>query len=348
MSPTSAPFGVLVVDDSAVTRAALCELIALAPGLRVLAQASTGEEAVRLARRLRPALITMDLNMPGMGGLEAIESIMRDRPAPLVVISERSSSASIDVNYEALARGALELIPKSALFGVRDGHASRFAQHLHSIAVGANVQGTAHTDTALPQLKTDQRIRLVAIGASTGGPRALAKLLGGLPIKLNTPVVIVQHMAEEFFGSFLRFLKDASKQPVTRAHNGEALQAGMVVVAPPRSELFIQKDLTVRLQPAPASALLSPTADTLFFSSATALGKNSVGILMSGMGDDGAQGLLRMRRAGATTLIQNRETCAVFGMPKAALDLGAAEHELSPELLAQAVDGLCVARGRLG
>jgi two-component system, chemotaxis family, protein-glutamate methylesterase/glutaminase len=348
MSPTSAPFGVLVVDDSTVTRAALCELIALAPGLRVLAEASTGEEAVRLARKLRPALITMDLNMPGMGGLEAIESIMRDRPAPLVVISERSSSASVDVNYEALARGALELIPKSSLFGGSEGRASRFAQHLHSIAMGAHVERDAHTDAALPRLKTDQRIRLVAIGASTGGPRAVAKLLAGLPAKLHAPVVIVQHMAEDFFDSFLRFLADASKQPVTRALNGEALKPGMVVVAPPRNELFVQKDLTVRLQPAPASALLSPTADTLFFSSATALGRNSIGILMSGMGDDGAQGLLRLRRAGATTLIQNRETCAVFGMPKAALELGAAEHALSPELLAQAVDALCLAPGRLG
>jgi two-component system, chemotaxis family, protein-glutamate methylesterase/glutaminase len=341
MASSSARLGVLVVDDSQLTREAIRHVVSLVPELTVIAEASNGEEAIRLARRLRPALVTMDLNMPGIGGLAAIETIMRDRPAPVVVISERSNSHGVDLNYEALARGALELIPKASILSGNHTDAIRFAQHLKSIALGADAEPALPQSAGLPQLGPNQSVKLVAIGASTGGPKAVSKLLAGLPKDLRAPIVLVQHMAEDFFDSFLRFLSEASQRTVTPASDGMSLKPGHIVVAPPRQELFVKSDLTVRLSPSPAKALFAPSVDTLFFSAATALQRHVVGILMTGMGEDGAEGLRRLRRAGAITLVQERSSCAVFGMPKAALELGAAAFELTPSELVTSVKSLC-------
>jgi chemotaxis response regulator CheB len=176
---------------------------------------------------------------------------------------------------------------------------------------------------------------MLGIGASTGGPRALAKLLGELPHDYPLPIAVVQHMAEDFFDSFVRFLGDASRRKVETAHNGVLLQPGRVYVAPPRQELFVKESMTVRLLPPPPDALISPSVDSLFFSMATALKGRGIGVLLTGMGDDGAQGLLRMRRMGARTVAQDRASSAVFGMPRAAQELGAVEVVLPLEDMAK-------------
>lgn len=329
---------ILIVDDSALSREALRRALELAGQLTVVGEAKTGEEALVLAAQLRPDLITMDLNMPGMGGLKAIEAIMRERPTPVVVISERSSTSGVDLNYEAISRGALELVPKSAVFGAGPNDAKRFAEHLRRLAEAGRDRERASpvpVHQAPPtKPETAEPPVLLGIGASTGGPRAVAKLLSDLPKDFSLPIALVQHMAEDFFDSFVRFLGDASGRVVLQATQGLQLRPGQVVVAPPRGELFVTESLEAKLLPSPRDALISPSVDSLFFSMAKTLQSRGIGLLMTGMGDDGAQGLLRMRRVGAHTLVQNRETCAVFGMPRAAIELGAADISLPLDGLA--------------
>ncbi len=332
-----AKFRVLIVDDSSLSREVLRRTLELDPHLSVVGEAKTGEEAVTLVRALRPSLVTMDLNMPGMGGLKAIEVIMRERPTPIVVISERSSTSGVDLNYEALSRGALELVPKSAVFGAGDEEVRRFVERLRLLAESGleeDERPAARPAPAPPIPVSTEKPLLLGIGASTGGPRALAKLLSSLPRDFPLPIAVVQHMAEDFFDSFVRFLRDASGHPVEQATASTRFEPGKVYVAPPRQELFVRENLSVKLLPPPPNSIISPSVDSLFFSMATALKGRSIGVLLTGMGDDGAQGLLRMRRMGARTIIQDKASCAVFGMPRAAMELGAAEHVISLNLIA--------------
>jgi two-component system chemotaxis response regulator CheB len=318
----------------------------LEPRLQVVGEAKTGEEAVAQVRALQPHLITMDLNMPGMGGLKAIEVLMKDRPTPIVVISERSSTSGVDLNYEALSRGALELVPKSAVFGAGDQEVRHFVERLRLLAAAGldeddKVQAPAAA--APPIAVSTERPLMLGIGSSTGGPRALAKVLSALPRDFPLPIAVVQHMAEDFFDSFVRFLRDASGHPVEQATATSHFEPGKVYVAPPRQEMFVKENMTVKLLPPPPNSIISPSVDSLFFSMATSMKGRGLGLLLTGMGDDGAQGLLRMRRMGARTIVQDKASCAVFGMPRAAMELGAAEHVMAltaiAPFLSQAVKG---------
>ncbi len=335
----TARLSVLIVDDSALTREALRRTLELEPRLEVVGEASTGEEAVALARALSPRLVTMDLQMPGMGGLKAIEAIMQARRTPIVVISERSSTGTVDLNYEALSRGALELVPKSAVFSAGSDDVRRFVERLYGLAAaGLEAQHPAPVQGPRPAVPlSGERPVLLGLGASTGGPKALVRVLAGLPRGFSLPVAVVQHMAEDFFDSFVRYLKDASGQPVEQARAGTVMEPGRVYVGPPRQELFVREDLSVKLLPPPMNALISPSVDSLFFSMANSLKGRGIGVLLTGMGEDGAQGLLRMRRLGARTIAQDRETSAVYGMPRAAFELGAAEQVLPLDAIAPSV-----------
>lgn len=345
---------VLIVDDSALSRQALGQVLALDPGLQVAGEAKTGEEAIALVRAMRPDLVTMDLNMPGMGGLKAIEAIMHERRLPIVVISERSSTAGVDLNYEALSRGALELVPKSAVFGAEPDDARRFAERMRLLAESHAARDSRPPVAAKPpeSAPAHEPPAVLGLGASTGGPKSLAKVLGELPKDYPLPIAVVQHMAEDFFDSFVRFLGDASGRRVIEAEAGLLMEPGVVYVAPPRQELFVQSSLLIRLTPAPPSARITPSVDSLFFSLASSFKGRGLGVLLTGMGDDGAEGLLRMRRVGARTVVQDRASCAVFGMPKAAIEVGAAEVVLSldeiPKYLAEVTrPGRAPARGPL-
>jgi two-component system chemotaxis response regulator CheB len=336
---------ILIVDDSALTRETLRRTLELDPRLKVVGEATTGEESIELVRTLTPDLVTMDLQMPGMGGLRAIEVIMKERPTPIVVISERSSTGSVDYNYQALSRGAVELVPKSSVFGQGPDQVRRFAERIRRVALEGQHTHAPLAFASPPRIPlTHETPLLLGIGASTGGPRAVSKLISDLPARFPVPIVVVQHMAEDFFDSFVRFLGDSTARRVVMATHEMPLVPGAIVVAPPRKELFVRPNLSVRLVDPPPEQLMSPSVDSLFFSMASALKGRGIGVLLTGMGDDGAQGLLRMRRMGARTAVQDRTSCAVFGMPKAALEAGATETALDIEALAAWALEQCSAR----
>jgi two-component system chemotaxis response regulator CheB len=329
-------FGVLVVDDSDLTREALRRALEADPRLKVVGEARSGEEAVELARRLRPQLITMDLAMPGIGGLKAIELIMHERPVPLVVISEKAASPGQDLNYEAISRGAIELVPKSAVFG--GNH--RFADQMRQLAeAGLAISGPSGHAIKSSRPPTAEPPLLVGLGASTGGPRALAQLLGALSPTFPVPIAIVQHMATDFYDSFITFLSDRSGVPVVKAEQGMQASAGKVYVAPAHRHLTINSALTFRLSPAADEADHCPSVDVLFKSMAQSLSGRALGVLMTGMGADGAEGLLALKRSGARTAVQDAPSCAVAGMPQAALKLDAAEDVVALSRLAEYLIG---------
>lgn len=333
---------ILIVDDSALTRETLRRTLELDPRLKVVGEAKTGEESIELVRALSPDLVTMDLQMPGMGGLKAIEVIMRERPTPIVVISERSSAGVVDYNYEAISRGALELVPKSSVFGQGPDDVRRFAERIRRLGEEGLSDDRPNPASNPPSIPvTNEAPQLLGLGASTGGPRALSKFLTELSPDFPLPIVVVQHMAEDFFESFVRFLADSTRRRVVMGTADMPLIAGTICVAPPRQELFVRENLTVKLLNPPPGQLISPSVDSLFFSMATALKGRGLGVLMTGMGDDGAQGLLRMRRMGARTAVQDRVSCAVWGMPRAALEVGATDVALNVEKLAAWCTEMC-------
>lgn len=216
------------------------------------------------------------------------------------------------------------------VFGAAADDARRFAERMRQLAESQTREAKpAVAPRAAEAAPPHEPPAVLGIGASTGGPRSLAKVLGELPKDYPLPIAVVQHMADDFFDSFVRFLGDASGRRVIEAESGILMQPGVVHVAPPRQELFVRDSLLIRLTPAPPSARITPSVDSLFFSLASSFRARGLGVLLTGMGDDGAEGLLRMRRVGARTVVQDRASCAVFGMPKAAIEVGAAEVVLS-------------------
>ncbi len=331
-------FSVLVVDDSDFTREALRRSLETEPLLKVVGEAKTGEEAVLLARKLKPHLITMDLSMPGMGGLKAIEKIMAERPVPLVVISERSSTAGEDWNFEAINRGALELVPKSEVFGGHQLLIARFATRMRQLAeAGVAPPRKSPESRSAARRPNAEAPLLIGLGASTGGPRALAQVLGELPAAFPVPVAIVQHMATDFFDSFVAFLASRSKLKVVAAEAGMKAAPGHAYLAPSNFNLTVDRELVFKLTPNTMTSAHCPSVDALFTTMARSLHGRAVGVLMTGMGADGAEGLRALRQVGARTIVQDAASCAVAGMPQAAIELGAAEEIVELKHIAAAL-----------
>lgn len=327
--PRLVPRRVLIVDDSMLAREWLRRSLESTGALQVVGEAKTGEDAIALARELKPDLVTMDLHMPGMGGLKAMERIVLERAVPVVVISERTNPGKSDINSEAMAKGAMELVAKSEVFGGDEAALSAFVQRMAQLA-NADAPRPRPSPPPSPRLVEGRPPPLmVGIGVSTGGPRALAKVLGALTSALPVPVAVVQHLAADFFESFLKFLSETAQLPVRAPTPGDRLLPGHCYLAPPGFDLTIDSSLRAGLSRPRRDVLHCPSVDALFSSMALALGARSAAVLMTGMGADGAAGLLHLRRVGGFTAVQEPSTCAVAGMPQAALDLGVVD-EVAP------------------
>jgi two-component system chemotaxis response regulator CheB len=322
---------VLVADDSATLRRALCLLLAEDPRVTVVGEAKDGAEAVRLTGALRPDVVTMDVLMPHLDGLDATAAIMATQPARVLVVCSVSERTQLDLSFRAMAAGALELIAKPKGLGSADraGELRAWGRKLAStIVLMAEVPvvrrpiSDAPTLPSLPRLVV-RRAEAVGIAASTGGPPALARLLGRLPRTLPLSVLIAQHIADGFTDGLQRWLATVSPLPVRAARDGEVCEPGVVYLAPDGRDLSLGPDR--RLRTPPATGPHRPSCDLLLRSLAESLGPAAAGVVLTGMGDDGAQGLLALRQAGGCCLAQDEHSCVVFGMPQAARDLGAAE-----------------------
>jgi len=331
---------VLIVEDSAVSIELLSEIINGDPALQVVGIATDGEAGVAAAVRLRPDVITMDIHMPRLDGYGATRRIMELCPTRIVIVTGSLLPDEVAAGFRVLESGALTLIAKPLGPGHPQFDAAR-DELLHTVKLMAEVKVVkrwARREPAhLPApLKAAPRTaaRLVAIGASTGGPVALQAVLSRLMPGISAPLVIVQHISAGFADGFAQWLAQASNYVVRVPRHGESLQPGVAYVAPAGLQLKVQADGRALLADEPAEHGFKPSVSCLFRSVADQFGAQAIGVLLTGMGRDGAQELALMRRAGALTIAQDEASAVVHGMPGEAVRLGAASHVMAPETIA--------------
>lgn len=346
---------VLIAEDSAVTREYLVYLLTEDPALAVVGTARNGLEALEQAERLKPDVIVMDVYMPQMNGYQATQRIMERAPTPIVMVSASFIWDEVAMTFEAIRAGALTVVEKPGGLDHPD-HAESARRLVETVKLMAEVkvvrrwprarrqglgvrgQGLGVKDQDL--VPNPRNILLIAIGASTGGPQVLAAMLAGLPSDLGAPILIVQHIAPGFTEGLAAWLGQGTRLVVKLAEPGEAVRPGTVYLAPEGSQMGITGDGRIRLTKEPAEDGFRPSASCLFQSVAEAYGRSAIGILLTGMGRDGAKGLLRLREAGGMTIAQDEESSVVFGMPGEAIRLGAAEYVLSPERIVGTIRSL--------
>jgi two-component system chemotaxis response regulator CheB len=334
---------VLLVEDSATMRGHLRESLAADPDLEVVGEATDGGHAVELVGRLRPDVVTMDMMLPTMSGLVATEHIMAEHPTPILVVSS-ADRQELFSTYNALAAGAVDVLEKprgddtDADWGRRLCSAVRLVSRIRVIThPRARLDGRRPPVDLPPALPIANTLRAVAVGASTGGPRALTDLLCALPLGFRPPVLCVQHIAasEPFAVAFSDWLAGQTGRDVSYARDWTPVESlsGRVVLAPPDRHLLV-RDGVLRLAATPPRHSCRPSVDVLFESMAAEFGPAAAGCLLTGMGRDGAAGLLRMRATGAVTFAQDEASCVVYGMPKEAAQIGAASFVLPPSRIA--------------
>jgi two-component system chemotaxis response regulator CheB len=325
---------VLVVDDSATMRSMIGSVLSADPNIDVIGTAGDAMQARSAIKQLNPDVITLDVEMPNMNGLEFLEKIMRLRPMPVIMVSTLTSRGA-EASLAALELGAFDCVGKPAMsepnpFGnlpamIKQAGKSKaqIASAANAVPVNVNGSGTI-ADTFRPSSK------MVAIGASTGGVEALITVLSGFPQNCP-PTVITQHMPEAFTSSFAARLNRICKADVAEATDGAPIKPGQVYLAPGGArhlEVVGGASLRCRLREGETVNGHRPSVDVLFDSVAATCGRKSVGVILTGMGRDGASGLLKMRSGGASTIGQNESTCVVYGMPRTAHEIGAVENQM--------------------
>lgn len=327
---------ILIAEDSGVVSLLLKSIFESEPGMQVIGQARNGLEAVRMARELKPDLITMDIRMPVMDGFEATRLIMSSNPVPIVVISSNVDDEELRTTFRAIEEGALAVIEKPVGFGHPDFQAMR-RDLVDTVRAMAEVKVFRHRAPTGPPpvafaVAPAQRARapeIVAIGCSTGGPQALNALLGGLPAGFPLPILVVQHMSKGFIGGLAAWLQGNARLSIKLAEDRQKLEPATVYIAPDDRHLLVERGpdgLIARLSDAPLVSGFRPSATPMFNSVARTCTDRGVGVLLTGMGSDGAEGLLAMRRAGARTLVQDEASSVVYGMPSSALALAAVDQ----------------------
>ena len=323
---------VLIIDDSALIRSVMKEIINSQPDMEVVGQAPDPVSARDLIKQVNPDVLTLDVEMPRMNGLEFLEKLMRLRPMPVVMVSSLTERGN-DVTLKALELGAVDFVTKPKV-GVSDGlneSSNEIAEKIRA-AARARVRRHALNEAApsAPKPLAGQFLhtteKLICVGSSTGGTEALKEFLTRMPASAPG-VLITQHMPETFTNSFAVRLNSLSAMTVNEAEHNERVLPGHAYIAPGHSHLLVKKSgayYYTELSKADPVNRHRPSVDVLFNSAAQILGPNAVGVIMTGMGKDGAQGLLAMRQAGAHTIAQHEASCVVYGMPKAAVELGAA------------------------
>lgn len=348
---------VLIVDDMRLAQKMVKAMLETDPEICVVGTAGNGKEGIEMAAKLQPDLIIMDIHMPVMDGLEATRHVMQFQPVPILMMSSSAIIVQRNAAFEALRIGALDIMEKP------DGSVSADLKRIGAELITrvkrlSRIKVIRHvTNTGRPCEKTTESFKivnqrlparlaydLVAIGASTGGPAALVELLADFPADFPVPIVIVQHMSSQFIDGFAEWMGKNLALPVKLAEEREILRAPRVYIAPALRHLAIKSNLQVVFTPEPAGSFNIPSVDVLFQSTAECLRQRAIGILLTGMGDDGARGLLAMREQGGKTFAQDEDSCVVFGMPQKARQLGAVDHNMKLSHIAREVIELCCGR----
>lgn len=340
---------VMVVDDSPTVRDLLVYILGSDPGIEIVGCAADGEEALRMAQEKRPDVITMDLHMPNVDGFEATRAIMQTCPTPIVIVSGSTDAVEVDASFRAIEVGALVIVQRPCGPG-------NSAYNETSNALIRTVKSMAEVKVVRrwprePQLRNDrtrradtpgrsQPRRLVLIGASTGGPAVIAEILAQLPAGYLLPIVIVQHMAPGFAPGFATWLSSASGFQVVMAQHDDKLLGGRAYLAPDGLQISITREMCIALAHAKPEHGMCPSVSHLFRSIHKDMCGGVVAVLLTGMGKDGAQELRHLKDSGAITIVQDRATAAVYGMPGEAIRQDAARLILAPVAIGKTLHSL--------
>jgi two-component system, chemotaxis family, protein-glutamate methylesterase/glutaminase len=343
---------VLVVDDSALMRKLIPQIIETDNSIHVVGTAMDGNFGLKKIEELKPQVITLDLEMPGMGGIDMLKEIMRRHRIPVIVVSSHTTRGA-SITLKALSLGAFDFVAKprdvsSRMQEVAQELISKIKAAAQSRGIAIRPEPEIPLPSARPRAKaplTQPPTKIVAIGISTGGPQSLQYLLSQLPADFPGGIVIVQHMPEGFTDMFAKRLDECCALNVKEARSGDLLLAGRVLICPGNRHLKVKRmplgDVAV-LSDDPRVNGHRPSADVLFKSVAEEFGPRAVGVIMTGMGEDGAQGLGLVKVAGGVTIAQGEGSCIVFGMPKAAIDRGHAMRVVELEALASTLQAQCL------
>lgn len=338
----------LVVDDSAYNRVTITRMLASDSRIEVVATAVNGEDAIKQLMRHEPDVVTLDLEMPVMDGFAFLRWVMHNRPTAVIAISSKTSDRSV---FKALELGALDFIAKPGgrvsprLEEIRRDLIAKVLQiaevRLDNLQRRVSQEEPVSVPAAPP--KCEQGIELIAIGCSTGGPPALQHLLQHLPV-LPVPIVVAQHMPATFTRLFAERVNRLTHYEVKEAANGDELRAGVVYVAPGGMQMEVERSegaLRARVRAAGASDLYAPSVDRLFLSASESTGTGLIAVIMTGMGDDGAQAIRTVRQRGGKTIAESSDTAIIFGMPNEAIKTGCIDQTLPLTEIAPAIEELC-------
>lgn len=349
---------VLVVEDSPVVREFLVHILGADPAIEVIGTANDGEEALEAVARKRPDVITMDIHMPKLDGLEATRRIMETHPTPIVIVSGSTDPREVATTFRAIEAGAVAVLRRPAGIGHPDHEAStgelvRTVKLMSEVKVirrwpRAGRKPQLPLAAAAPRAQAEAKAKLIAIGASTGGPPVLQTILAALPADFPVPILIVQHMASGFTQGFVQWLAQTSSLPMHLAAHDELVRPGHVYVAPDEFQMRVERGGRIALTPDAPENGLRPAVSCLFRSVAEVYGRDAVAGLLTGMGRDGAEELKRLREMGAVTFAQDKDSSVVHGMPGAAILLDAATFILPPAKIAAVLTNLAQKASRSG
>jgi two-component system, chemotaxis family, protein-glutamate methylesterase/glutaminase len=349
MSPMPGGIGVLVVDDSPTVREFMSRILDSDPDIRVVGTARDGNEAIGMLDQKHPDILTMDVIMPGMDGYATTRKIMETRPTPIVLVSGTEDPHEVETVFRSMQAGALAILARPLGPG-HPGPSQKTEDLIRTVKALAEVKVVrkwprgGHPQPHRVSIKYLPRpaipVDVVAIGASTGGPLALKTVLRGLPKKFPTPILIVQHMTQGFMEGFVNWLAHETGRDVRLGRNGDWIQPGVAYVAPSGAHMLVGKGGRLLADSGESVNGASPSVSCLFGSAVQAFGARALGVLLTGMGRDGAEELKRMREAGAVTIAQDKESSIVHGMPGEAIRLGAASYILSLEDIPTALERL--------
>ncbi len=329
---------VFIVEDSLVARELLSYILNSHPDIEVIGYAESGEKALTRLEGVKPDLITMDINMPGLSGYETTKLILEKHPIPIIVISAILDPKNMKSTYQALQAGALAVVEKPYGFGHAE-FANCSEKIIDTVKMMSEIKvitrKPSFTPTQIIRRKTfsnkNRKIDIIVIGVSTGGPTIIQKIIEGLKPDFNIPILITQHISEGFAESFVNWLNDTSKIPIQIPKQDELIMPGNIYVAPAEKSMTVNFNRKISLLDRVHENDLVPNVGKMFSSVDMVYKENCVGILLTGMGKDGALELDMMAQNGSVTIAQNEESCIVYGMPKVAIDMGNVKHIMNPD-----------------
>jgi two-component system, chemotaxis family, protein-glutamate methylesterase/glutaminase len=350
MANTDRAIRVLVVDDSATVRAVLCRELPADPQIEVIGYARDGLDGVEKVASLQPDVITLDVEMPRLNGLEALERIMRERPLPVVMVSSLTR-AGADATLRALELGAVDFVAKPVAGGIASVHGVieeltvkiKYAAtaRVRRLVGPAGPRVSAQRPRPAPTPSQGWQQRVVVVGASTGGPQALRTVLTSFPADTAVPILVVQHMPAGFTRAFAERVDEIGPLPMREAKPGSKIEPGVILLAPGGFHMAVRRGGTIELNQAPMECGVRPAVNITMESAAAVYGAQTIGVVLTGMGHDGTRGAGLIRQAGGEVVAEHESTCVVYGMPRSVAEAGFADRVVPLQNIADAVTRMC-------